>query len=593
MKKPKILIFFIIFIFIVKISSALIISEVMYDPECSDSYCEYIELYNNDSNSIDITDYTIGDDDSNDTLEGSPFIIPSYSYALITDQDTRIYTNYDIPKNIIWFYTDDYSIGNGLTNSETITLYDSNLSIISQLTYENATNGDSLSYIDETWQQTSPTPGSSNSNNEIIADYSKISISEFLPNPEGEDNAPLPAGEWIELYNSGPESLDLLGLKLYDNYGSEPDITISETNTISTTIIEPKSYLVIYTNGISSFLNNNNFEKITLKDFYGNILDEVTYSDSDEAISWSLAEGKWQKTKPTPGYFNEDNSSSTESELKIEEIYDLGSDKKAEWGDIIRVKLFVSKGNTQKEVVWMWIENDEERITKKSKFNVYEKFQSYTFTYPLMIPDNCNKEFLDGNYNIIVSGLDTQDEAILEIRDSPLCKELKEPSTRVKNLEYSITSIPETVSLELPFTTEVTLKNNQQENIELDIWSYPYSGSKQYVETEEKENLQNVILNPSEEKTIKLTNEIKETDKQELDFKIKLQKTGIKTPYELKDKVKIIPASEEPKTFKSPITGFTIYESSGEKAKRSAVFFFSGVLTFLLLFVLIKNGTPN
>ncbi len=589
----KTAIFSIIFIFLVNIVYADVkITEVMYDPSCSDSYCEYIELYNDATASVNITSWIIGDLGANDTLGEA--ILPSYSFALITDQDTRIYNYYTLTLPLTWIYVDDESIGGGLGTSETISLYDGNLSLIDQVSYNGTTSGDSLSLIDGIFQKSTPSPGSQNDEEET-ADYSKLSITEFLPNPEGEDDSTMPSGEWVELYNSDNLDLDLIGLEFYDNVGSEPDIIISNTSALDSTIITANSYKIIYTNGISGFLNNDGSEKITFKDIFGEIIDEITYSDSDEGVSWSLSEGKWQKTIPTPGYENEDNKTSTQSELKIEEIYDLGSDNKAEWGDIIRPKIFAYRGNTNKEVIWIWIENEGVRVTKKSKFNLYQKFQNITLTYPLMIPDNCNDEFSSGNYKIIIEGLDARDEEILEIRDKPLCKD-SERKPRVSNLEYSFSSFSKEVSPQEKFTTKILLKNNQDEEVVLDLWSYPYSGSKKYVETEEKENLQTVIVKPDEEKIVKLENILPEIDKTTLDFKVKLQKEGLKTAYELKETLNVKQNSElsKPKTLKNPITGYTVYESSGEKAKRSAIFFFNGLLVLLFIIVLlIKNGTQN
>ena len=574
----------------------------MSDPEDDENLNEWIELYNNGTSSIDIANYTIEDDAGLDLILGGKFngggtIIPSSTYAILTSETTRVYDNFDIPLNTIKLYVNETRIGkSGLSNSgETLKLYDSNLNLLDQVTYPSVSNGNSYAKF-TTWQETSSiTPGKNNINNEsIIINYSKISITEFLPNPEGNDDSIMPDGEWVEIFNSGLTALDLLGFELYDNLGSDPDIVITNTSTFSGTIINPDSYLIVYTNGVSGFLNNDGFEKIKLYDIYDNLIEEVTYSDSDEAVSWSFSEGKWQKTTPTPGYGNEDNKTSIESEIRIEEIYDLGSDKKAEWGDIIRVKLFTYKGNTNKNVVWMWVENDEERITKKSKFNLYSKFQNYTLAYPLAIPNNCDNEFLSGNYRIIAEGLDYRTEEILEIRDKPLC-EGSTKTSRAKNLNYEIKSLPETVSLEQQFTTEIYLRNNQKEDINLDLWSYPYSGKKKFVD-EEKENLQSLTLKSSEEKVISLKNTIKDSDKDELNFKIKILRDDRKNPYELKDSIKIskkTPSSPTPKTLKNPLTGYTVYESQGQKAKRSAIFFFNGILALLLIYIVFNHGNTN
>ncbi len=45
------------------------INEVMYDPDCSDSYCEYIEVYNNETSSVNMTGWKIRDNSGEDTLD--------------------------------------------------------------------------------------------------------------------------------------------------------------------------------------------------------------------------------------------------------------------------------------------------------------------------------------------------------------------------------------------------------------------------------------------------------------------------------------------------------------------------------------------
>ena len=590
--------FLVIFLLLPISLADLRLNEIMANPDYDEDLNEWIEIYNDGSNSIDVKDYKIGASLIKGSKEnGTGAIVPPGYFAIIADSETRAYDNFNFGDNIIKLYLDGNLL---LTNSgKEVIFYDSSGTELDRVTYPSLSEEETYSFIADSWIKTTEiTPGRDNiENSSSTLDFSPIQISEFLPDPEGEDED----GEWVELYNSGNSNLDLLGLELYDNYGSDPDLIITDSTTTQGTVIDSKSYLVVYTNGVSGFLNNDGFEKITLKDLEESIIDEVTYSGSDEGLSWSLSEEKWQQTQPTIGYSNLDNSSSSESEIKIEEIYDLGSDQKAEWGDVIRIKLFVSKGNTEKEVVWIWIEDDGVIVTKKSKFNVYSKFENYTFTYPLMIPDNCNSEFEDGNYKIIASGLDVYSDKIIEIKDKPLCKSSRESMAGTKSLEYSIKSIQENILIGEEFSTEVLIKNNQKEEVSLSVWSYPYSGNRKYVSKEEKENIQFLTLSSEEEKVIGLKNEINESNKNEINFKVKILRNDRKTPYELKDQLKISPSKVQKveqsienssKTLKNSITGYTIYQSTGEKAKRLALFFLNGCI-ILLLFYFIKNGIKN
>ena len=576
---------FIFSIFIYPVFAEIRINEIMYDPECSDSYCEYVELYNNGTNSVNITNWKIGDDNDDDPLEGNSkdIIIPGKNYALIVDSDSRVYSNFDVGVATWLYVAEGDAIGNGLSNSETITLFDENNNTIDSITYSGSTNGKSYSYVNGSWDVTEATPGKDNAANiSYVNDYSVISISEFLPDPDGEDDQAMEKGEWIELYNSGNEDLDLLGFSFYDNVGTDADIVITNTTTKDGTLIKSKNYLAVYMNGVSGFLNNNGYDKIKLYDLNSNLIDEVSYEGSDEGVSWSLADGKWERSAPSLGSGNMDNSSSVQSEIRIDEIYDLG-DGKAEWGDIIRVEFFVYKGNTEKYTVWIWVEDSEgNRATKKSKFSVYDKFQNYTFTYPIGIPDNCDSNFADGNGKIIVEGLDAKDEEILEIREKPLCKNgVKSPVVRVKDFEYELVEFPEEIIDNEEFNAKIMLKDNK-EDVSVDVSGYVFSGKKKY----SNEDVKTVELKQGEEKIVDLKLNIeKASEAASPRLKIKILKEGRKTPYDITKEIKVEEKkSESVKKGFQDVTGNVVYEGKSTEAGRMGVFFFSGLMTMLGLY---------
>ncbi len=260
--------------------------------------------------------------------------------------------------------------------------------------------------------------------------YTKIKINEFLPDPQGYDDAAMPEGEWIELYNSGDKDIDIEGLGLKDYYGSEVDIFISDSNTIGGTVISAHDYLVVYMNGRSRFLNNDGFEKISLyKDEY--LIDEVTYSGSVEGLSWSKINNMWKLTLSTPDSDNYFDKTTNKSSLEIEEIY-LGSDKKAKWGDIIRVKVMVYKGDTGKKSISLGL---EQGLSKKTKFNAEDKFEEYVLTLPLQIDLNCNEKFEDDTYELILEGLGEKDSKKIKIEGkNNLCEKKSKSIKKEKTL---------------------------------------------------------------------------------------------------------------------------------------------------------------
>jgi hypothetical protein len=137
-----------------------------------------------------------------------------------------------------------------------------------------------------------------------------IVINEFLPNPKGKDNAPMPNGEWVELYNKGESDVDVAGWMLYDEKDSnELPITPDNTNTGST-IVPAGGFLVVYRNGDGDFaLDNKGGDTVRLYDGKisdgANLIDSHTYTiDALEGKSFArIPDGSnnWEDPIPTPG----------------------------------------------------------------------------------------------------------------------------------------------------------------------------------------------------------------------------------------------------------------------------------------------------
>jgi len=142
----------------------LIINEIMADPVADETLNEWVELYNNASNEVNVSSYLVGDDTDNDTIEGGLYnkegtIIPAYGYAIITDEATRVYNNFNVNNNAIKLYVDDSSIGGyGLSNNgETIYLYDNNRNLIDKVTYPKTSEDLSWAFINSSWFKAEPT----------------------------------------------------------------------------------------------------------------------------------------------------------------------------------------------------------------------------------------------------------------------------------------------------------------------------------------------------------------------------------------------------------------------------------------------------
>ena len=87
----KFLLYSLVFIFLMQISYGIIINEIMADTIADESLNEWIELYNDGNNDVNVSNWVIGDDSGNDTIEGGLYnnegtIIPAFGYAIITDE---------------------------------------------------------------------------------------------------------------------------------------------------------------------------------------------------------------------------------------------------------------------------------------------------------------------------------------------------------------------------------------------------------------------------------------------------------------------------------------------------------------------------
>ncbi|MBI5122894.1 lamin tail domain-containing protein [Candidatus Roizmanbacteria bacterium] len=113
-----------------------------------------------------------------------------------------------------------------------------------------------------------------------------VVINEFLPNPTGDDPAPKPGGEWIELYNKSlTDSYDLTNWYLTNSNSSQIlNITTSNTassdKTTSGLMIGPNEFFVVYRDGDSDFSLDDNVDELNLFDNGDNRVDQFSYDTS-------------------------------------------------------------------------------------------------------------------------------------------------------------------------------------------------------------------------------------------------------------------------------------------------------------------------
>ncbi|HLC97070.1 MAG TPA: lamin tail domain-containing protein [Candidatus Nanoarchaeia archaeon] len=580
------------------------INEVMYNPLGVDNNLEFVEIYSDSL--INLSEYLIGDLDANDTLHQlASFDSP---FSLIVEEGFN-YSQFNVS-----IYSAGKTIGNSLNPIDGVFLYLNN-SPLDEVRYDDScSEGFSLEFFNGSFHCSlyiGGTPGSKNSF--TSQDFSHILINEFLPNPAGEDDAAMPDGEFIELYNAGTASLDLAASYFKDLSGHS--LYITSTNTLNETIIAPSGYLAVFTNGASGFLGNDGFEEVRFFDSDRNLMDHTSYARSSEELSWSLVDNVWQERLPTPNRKNEEEGVNADSYFEIVAIDDLGSNDEAAFGDIIKAQLNIYKGDTSKQSIKVYVEDDEDRISKITKADLFDKFTNYSLSLPIPLLPNCNNGFGDGTYHVKVAWTSSsleEDSYPIKVKGTSrdTCGiQYVEATPKKGPLEFNISQMPAVVEVGEPFSVMVEVENNDDQDHFIDLYSYAYRGSKSY-SGERQQNMQRVLVRSGQNKEVELTNTIEDADTGNYNLKVRLKRDDQKTEKEITASLSVtetlhdaellpvayaaaIPLEEQVATkaeLETLLLDYAlVYESSALKAKDSIPYFLIIVLTLLVLFLLFKK----
>lgn len=127
---------------------------------------------------------------------------------------------------------------------------------------------------------------------------SSIEISEFLPNPPGNDEE----GEWIELQNMADTPVSLEGWQISDVYGSTKTYGFGgEDGTFP--VMDPGAFLLL-SRSVTGITLNNDAEQIVLADPEGRAVVSGLFSPVQEDVSYALIDCVWSTASPTPGKEN-------------------------------------------------------------------------------------------------------------------------------------------------------------------------------------------------------------------------------------------------------------------------------------------------
>lgn len=140
---------------------ALVVTEIMYDAPGTDTGREWIEVYNDSSDSIQFTDWKLFEANSNHSLSTArgDGVLSAGEYAIVSVSGTDSLVGYES-------YTGDvYDSSFSLNNSgESFSFKTPSGSFVAQVTYVGgvlaAGDGNSLHWINGQWSSRSPNPGS-------------------------------------------------------------------------------------------------------------------------------------------------------------------------------------------------------------------------------------------------------------------------------------------------------------------------------------------------------------------------------------------------------------------------------------------------
>lgn len=296
-------------------------------------------------------------------------------------------------------------------------------------------------------------------------------------------------------------------------------------NKINTSNTNQKSWTPNIDESVQVFLIKNRIVELYCND---------TYLDDNSAEKLIIVKGEKKK----------------ESNISIDKIY-LGSDNKAKFGESIRIRVNIYKGEETKNNVKLWFEDAGNKISKTTSTNLYTEFTNYDMTLAVQLDPNCNERKPNGMYKLYVSGFDLNDsrDVLIEGVKSSNCEKIRVSSSgsggskaKVSVPLYEIINIPDEVNVNQEFSSKIKINNDDSTIHSYKIWSYVYRGSKSY-SGEREANLKKLTIPAKSSVTIKLKNKVSEGG--DFKFKIKIRKDSQKTTKDITRDIKVNPLINE------------------------------------------------
>jgi len=191
----------------------------------------------------------------------------------------------------------------------------------------------------------------------------------------------------------------------------------------------------IFGDSIKNKYNTTNTNKRTwtpdCDDGYVFILKAELYPSCDDSeISDNFAE---QYVIINCGKIEQEEEECNE-EIKIEDI-NVGSDGVVKFGEMFKVKLSITKCQTSKTAIEVFVEKSGEVVSEKTKLNMHKKDSEIEVTVPVLLKDNCDDDYDDGDYDLVVEGLGVSDIGEVTLEGTENCPKEKIIEKKCKPIE--------------------------------------------------------------------------------------------------------------------------------------------------------------
>ena len=473
------------------------INEILYNPNGTDTGHEWVEIYNNDSDTYNLTGWKLNTNNVDHTLNVPPInggsgtmTIEPGNYVIIAQDALVFLTDYVYNGTVIDSSWPD------LSNSANETIWIRNSTVV----FHNITSvpisaeGRSVCFLNNTLAECTPTPG-----------YANIQYVEAL-NSTNTTNSSVSNSTSTEL-------LCDIGIDITTNstvFGQETisfDLVVNDTNCNGTLHNTTLKYLVedLFGSVVKQEVNTTS-ELTCLK----TISRQWTPGDVDGSEAYYI------RTSITNAGCN-DTSNSNNNATKLVVVkgshtthennssigitsVSVGSDNEIKYGEQCDVNINVYRGNTSKTSIDIFVkDNGGNKLSETTNFNVKTKFSSFNFSIPIQMKTNCDGSLADGNFTVVAEGLDTNSTKTINVRgiSSATCKtttvssgisggsscscpscSLNSTSKSCNITAYDVNIYNQSVELDEEFIVMVKITNTFQTTKNFTVYSYAFKGSE-------------------------------------------------------------------------------------------------------------------